>query len=80
MRSHVLEGTLHHRRIRPFEYAFHHSVWYLALDVDELPGIARRLRLFARNERMPRAFRANSRRRRAIPGSSSTSSARYQTE
>ena len=57
MRSHVLEGTLHHRRIRPFEYAFHHSVWYLALDVDELPGIARRLRLLARNARGILSFR-----------------------
>ena len=57
MRSHVLEGTLHHRRLRPFDYGFRHSVWYLALDVDELPGVARRLRMLARNRRGVLAFR-----------------------
>jgi DUF1365 family protein len=45
-----------HRRVRPFEYELQHSVWYLALDVDEIGTVARRLRLLARNARHLLAF------------------------
>jgi hypothetical protein len=41
MRSHVLEGTVRHRRVRPFVYDLDHSVYYLALDLDELDEVAR---------------------------------------
>lgn len=56
MRSHVLEGIVRHRRVRPFDYGLRHSVWYLALDVDELAGVIRRLRLLGRNRRHVLAF------------------------
>lgn len=56
MRSHVLEGTVRHRRVRPFDYDLRHEVWYLALDVDEVPQITGRLRLLRRNRRHVLAF------------------------
>ena len=49
MRSHVLEGTVRHRRVRPFVYDLEHSVYYLALDLDELDEVDRRHRLLGRN-------------------------------
>ena len=57
MRSHVLEGTVRHRRVRPFYYGLRHGVWYLALDVDEAPSVFGRLRLLRRNGRNVLAFR-----------------------
>lgn len=57
MRSHLLEGTVRHRRVSPFTYALEHSVWYAALDLAELPDLDRRLRLFGRNRRAVAAFR-----------------------
>src|SRR6478736_5559957 len=57
MRSHVLEGTVVHRRSRPVEYALEHDVYYLALDLDELDEVDRRLRSFSRNRRNLLAFR-----------------------
>lgn len=57
MRSHLLEGSVRHRRVRPFDYDLEHSVYYLALDVDELPEVARSLRLLSRNARNVLAFR-----------------------
>lgn len=49
MRSHLLEGTVRHRRVRPFVYDLDQAVYYLALDVDELDEVARRSRLLSRN-------------------------------
>jgi DUF1365 family protein len=49
MRSHLLEGTVRHRRARPFTYAFEHGVYYVALDLDELDEVPRTIRLVARN-------------------------------
>jgi DUF1365 family protein len=49
MRSHLLEGTVRHRRARPFTYALEHGVYYLALDLDELDVVPRAIRLIARN-------------------------------
>jgi len=51
MRSHLLEGTVRHRRSRPFTYGLEHRVWYAALDLSELDELDRRLRLFGRNHR-----------------------------
>ena len=45
MRSHLLEGNVRHRRVRPFAYALEHEVFYFALDLDELDEVPRRLRL-----------------------------------
>jgi DUF1365 family protein len=57
VRSHLLEGTVAHRRSRPVEYALQHEVYYLALDLDELDEVDRRLRSFSRNRRNLLAFR-----------------------
>ena len=51
MRSHLLVGRVAHRRSRPFEYSLAHDVWQLALDLDELDDVDRRLRLVSRNHR-----------------------------
>jgi DUF1365 family protein len=51
MRSHLLEGTVRHRRVRPVEYALEHAVYYAALDLDELDLVDRSLRLVGRNRR-----------------------------
>ena len=51
MRSQLLEGVVEHRRARPIEYALRHRVWYLALDLDEVDEVGRRVRLFRRNRR-----------------------------
>jgi DUF1365 family protein len=47
--SHLLEGTVRHRRSRPFTYDLEHSVYYFALDLDELDEVFGRLRLAGRN-------------------------------
>jgi DUF1365 family protein len=57
MRSHLLEGIVRHRRSRPFTYELEHSVFYLALDLDELDEVPRRVRLIGRNRRNVLAFR-----------------------
>ena len=57
MRSHLLVGKVRHRRARPVEYAFEHDVYYLALDLAELDGVARSLRLVGRNRRNALEFR-----------------------
>ena len=44
MNSHLLEGIVRHRRVRPFAYALEHGVFYVALDLDELDEVPRRLR------------------------------------
>ena len=51
LRSHLLAGTIRHRRDRHTTYDFTHHVWYLALDLDELPEVDRRLRLLSFNRR-----------------------------
>ena len=56
MRSHLLEGTVRHRRARPFVYNLEHDVYYVALDLDELDLVGRRLRLVSRNRRNLLAF------------------------
>lgn len=51
LRSHLLAGTIRHRRDRFTTYDFTHDVWYLALDLDEVPQVDRRLRLLSFNRR-----------------------------
>jgi DUF1365 family protein len=48
MRSHLLEGVVRHRRVRPFAYALQHQVFYVALDMDELDEVPRQLRSISR--------------------------------
>lgn len=57
MRSHLLEGIVRHRRARPFTYELEHSVFYVALDLDELDEVPRRVRLIGRNRRNLLSFR-----------------------
>ena len=57
MRSHLLEGTVRHRRARPFTYGLEHGVFYFALDLDELDEVTRSLRLVGRNRRSVVSFR-----------------------
>lgn len=57
MRSHLVEGTVRHRRARPVEYALDHKVFYLALDLDELDEVERTIRLVSHNRRNVLEFR-----------------------
>jgi DUF1365 family protein len=57
VRSHLLEGTVRHRRARPFTYALEHAVWYAALDLAEPDEVERRVRLFGRNRGWVAVFR-----------------------
>jgi DUF1365 family protein len=57
MRSHLLDGTVRHRRARPFVYELDHDVWYAALDLSELDDVARANRLLGRNRRNILSFR-----------------------
>ena len=58
MRSHLLEGTVRHRRARPFVYELEQDVFYFALDLAELDEVAGRLRLVGRNRPSVVTFRA----------------------
>ncbi len=57
MNSHLLEGIVRHRRVRPFTYALEHDVFYVALDLDELDEVPRRVRSVSRNHWNLLAFR-----------------------
>jgi hypothetical protein len=57
MRSHLLEGVVRHRRAHPFTYELEHRVFYVALDLDELDEVPRRVRLIGRNRWRPLTFR-----------------------
>jgi uncharacterized protein len=56
MRSHLLDGTVRHRRLRPFDYELHHGVYYVALDLDEIEQVSRAHRLISRNRANALAF------------------------
>lgn len=56
MRSHLVEGIVRHRRTRPFVYALEHEVFYLAVDLEELPRL-NRFKLLGRNRWRPFEFR-----------------------
>lgn len=49
MNSRLYIGEVMHRRLDRFAYRFNYSVFSLLLDLDELPQLPRRLRLFSRN-------------------------------
>jgi hypothetical protein len=49
MRSHLLEGTVRHRRARPFVYSFAHDVYYAALDLSELDEVTASVKLIGHN-------------------------------
>ena len=55
--SAVYEGWVMHRRLRPRVHRFKYRVFALLLDLDELPLLARQLRLFAWNRRGLFSFR-----------------------
>src|SRR4051794_29670645 len=57
MRSHLLEGVVRHRRVRPFDYALEHRVYYVALDLDELDEVPRRIRSISRGRANLLSFR-----------------------
>jgi len=57
MRSHLLEGVVRHRRVRPFAYALEHRVFYVALDLDELDEVPRRVRSISRGRPNLLSFR-----------------------
>ena len=57
MRSHLLEGVVRHRRAHPFAYELEHDVFYVALDLDELDEVPRRVRLIGRNRPNLLSFR-----------------------
>jgi DUF1365 family protein len=49
LRSCVYEARLAHARTRPVAHRFAYPVWQLLVDLDELPELAARLRLFSYN-------------------------------
>ena len=49
MRSALYESTVMHHRVRPFRHRFTYKVFSLLLDVDEIAGLGRDLRLFSHN-------------------------------
>jgi uncharacterized protein len=57
MRSHLLEGTVRHRRSKTTSYALQHAVYYFALDLDELDEVTRRVPLIRRNRAGVVSFR-----------------------
>jgi DUF1365 family protein len=57
MNSHLLEGKVRHRRVRPFVYELEHDVYYFAIDLAEVDTLDRRLRLVSHNRRNVVSFR-----------------------
>jgi DUF1365 family protein len=64
--THLLAGTVRHRRARHANYEFTHSAWYLALDVDEVDEVLRRSRLLSRRRWRP--LRLDDRDHVTMPG------------
>ena len=48
-RSALYAGAVMHRRLRPVAHQFRYRAFWLLIDLDELPQIAARLRLFSHN-------------------------------
>jgi len=57
MRSHLLEGSVRHRRGQATSYTLEHGIYSFALDLDELDEVVQRVRLVRRNRRWPVSFR-----------------------
>jgi DUF1365 family protein len=49
LQSRLYEGVVFHKRLRPRAHELSYRVFYMLLDLDELPDLARRSRLFAHN-------------------------------
>lgn len=49
MRSALYTGQVMHLRLRPVRHQFRYRIFTLLLDLDELPALARKLRLFSHN-------------------------------
>jgi len=56
LRSAIYRGKVVHERLRPKRHRLSYRVFSLLLDLDELPELDRRLRLFAHNRWAPLAF------------------------
>lgn len=54
--SRLYECTVHHARFAPRSHAFTYRLYYLAIDLDEIPALSRRLRLLRFNRAGPAAF------------------------
>jgi DUF1365 family protein len=56
LRSCLYAGTVSHQRVRPKRHRLRYRVFSVLIDLDELPELDRRLRLFAYNRFAPYAF------------------------
>jgi DUF1365 family protein len=56
LRSAIYEGPVVHERVRPKHHRLRYNVYSLLLDLDELPALGRRFKLFGYNRRAPLAF------------------------
>ncbi|WP_374374584.1 DUF1365 domain-containing protein [Dongia sp.] len=56
--SAIYRGSVMHRRLRPKAHYLRYSIFYLLLDLDELPLIAKRSRLLGIEKAAPLSFRA----------------------
>ncbi|UCH75154.1 MAG: DUF1365 domain-containing protein [Rhodospirillales bacterium] len=56
IRSAIYRGTVGHERVRPRHHRLRYEVFSLLLDLDELPKLDRRLRLFGYNRRAVMSF------------------------
>jgi cyclopropane-fatty-acyl-phospholipid synthase len=45
----IYQGAVSHARLEPVEHTFRYPVYFLGLDLDELPELPRRLGLFGYN-------------------------------
>jgi DUF1365 family protein len=57
MRSHLLTGTVRHRRSQPQTYELNHAAFYLALDLSEIDEVVRTSRLLSRDRFNVLSFR-----------------------
>lgn len=58
MRSAIYTGVVSHARLRPLRHSFRYRVFSMLLDLDELPAIDRRLKLFSVDKPNLFSFRA----------------------
>ena len=49
LRSCLYRGSVMHRRLRPTMHRFRYRAFWLLLDLDEIPVLVSRLRLFSHN-------------------------------
>ncbi len=56
LRSAIYTGTVGHERVRPKRHRLRYGVFALLVDLDELPELDRRFRLFSYNRRAPLSF------------------------